>query len=107
MLVKPIGDQSPVATGCKCFLPAKEDGVFSKVGIDFFRIELIQNVFPVDFRVVLPGDLSSFELLDQRPGGAELSVVPCVFEPAKLSWIAFGYSHKVKPGFSDPVGKVV
>jgi len=107
MVAEPIGNQSPVAKRCKCFLPAQEDGVFSKVGIDLFGIELIQNVFPVDFRVVLPGDIFSFEFLDQRPGRAEFSVVPGVFEPDKLFWIAPGYSHKIKTRFSDPVGKVV
>jgi len=106
MVVKPVGNQSPVAKFARLF-PAEDYSVFSQVGIDLFGVELFQNFFPVNFDIVLPGDFVILVILHQRPAGTELPILANIFEPGQIAGVAVGNSHQVQPRFPDFVGEVI
>jgi len=106
MVVKPVGDQSPVAKLARLF-PAEDYSVFSQVGIDLFGIELNQNFFPVNFDIVLPGDFVILVILHQRPTGTELPILANIFQPGQMAGVAIGDRNQVQPRFPDSVGEVI
>jgi len=46
-------------------------------------------------------------IFDEGPAGAELSILPGVFQPGEMSGEGVGYSHQVQSRLPDPVGEVV
>jgi len=106
MIVKPCRNQAPMAELPR-FFPAEDHSVFSQVMIDLFRVELIENVLLIYLSVILPGEVVMLVIFDEGPAGAELSILPGVFQPGEMSGEGVGYSHQVQSRLPDPVGEVV